>query len=83
MDSFGARFLRPDRKDEPHRNGSLGRVRQCIESTIWTCKSQLALSATAGAPSSASASASPSDCSRSQQASHNQRLGDPGHHFTT
>lgn len=39
----GATFLRPDRKNEPHRNGSLGQVRQWIESTFWTCKGQLGL----------------------------------------
>ena len=39
----GARMLRPDRKDEPRRHGSLGAVRQWIESTIWTCKGQLGL----------------------------------------
>ena len=39
----GCRFLRPDRKDEPPRFGSLGRVRQWIESVFWTCKGQLGL----------------------------------------
>jgi hypothetical protein len=39
----GAHFLRPDRKDEPHRHGSLGQVRQWIESVFWTCKGQLGL----------------------------------------
>jgi hypothetical protein len=39
----GATFLRPDRRNEPHRNGSLGAVRQWIESTFWTCKGQLGL----------------------------------------
>jgi hypothetical protein len=34
MASAGARFLRPDRKNEPRRNGSLGPVRQWIESVI-------------------------------------------------
>ena len=43
MAAHGATFLRPDRKDEPRRNGSLGAVRQCIESTFWTCKGQLGL----------------------------------------
>ena len=43
MASLGARFLRPDRNNEPRRNGSLGPVRQWIESVIWTCKGQLAL----------------------------------------
>jgi len=36
-------FMRPDRKNQPRRNGSLGQVRQWIESTFWTCKGQLGL----------------------------------------
>jgi hypothetical protein len=43
MAARGARFLRPDRKDEPLRFGSLGSVRQWIESVFWTCKGQLGL----------------------------------------
>jgi hypothetical protein len=43
MSAHGARFLRPDRKNEPRRHGSLGAVRQWIESTFWTCKGQLGL----------------------------------------
>jgi Transposase DDE domain len=40
---FGAALLRPDRADEPRRHGSLGRVRQWIESTFDTLKDQLSL----------------------------------------
>jgi hypothetical protein len=36
-------LLRPDRADEPHRHGSLGRFRQWIESTFATLKDQLGL----------------------------------------
>ena len=36
-------LLRPDRADEPRRLGSLGRVRQWIESTFDTLKGQLGL----------------------------------------
>lgn len=43
MASLGADFRRPDRKDEAPRFGSLGSVRQWIESVFWTCKGQLAL----------------------------------------
>jgi hypothetical protein len=43
MADHGARLLRPDRRNEPRRNGSLGAVRQWIESTFWTCKGQLGL----------------------------------------
>ncbi len=43
MADRGATFLRPDRRDEEPRYGSLGRVRQWIESVFWTCKGQLGL----------------------------------------
>ena len=41
--THGACLLRPDRADEPHRLGSLGRWRQWIESTFDTLKDQLGL----------------------------------------
>jgi hypothetical protein len=41
--SLGASLIRPDRKDEPRRHGSLGRIRQWIESTFDTLKDQLSL----------------------------------------
>ncbi|MGH3028003.1 MAG: IS982 family transposase [Gaiellaceae bacterium] len=41
--SLGGRLLRPDRRDEPRRFGSLGGVRQWIESAFSTCKGQLSL----------------------------------------
>jgi hypothetical protein len=40
---YGAWLLRPDRADEPRRDGSLGRWRQWIESTFDTLKDQLGL----------------------------------------
>jgi hypothetical protein len=43
MAHAGATFLRPDRDDEPRRHGSLGAVRQWIESAFQTCKGQLGL----------------------------------------
>jgi hypothetical protein len=43
MADHGATFLRPDRRDEPRRHGSLGATRQWIEPTFWTCKGQLSL----------------------------------------
>jgi len=43
MASLHANFLRPDRRNEPTRFGSLGGVRQWIESVFWTCKGPLAL----------------------------------------
>jgi hypothetical protein len=41
--TLGARLLRPDRKNEPRRHGSLGPIRQWIESIIDTLKGQLSL----------------------------------------
>ena len=41
--ALGATLLRPDRKDEPHRFGALGGIRQWIESTFDTLKDQLSL----------------------------------------
>jgi hypothetical protein len=41
--AHGVVLLRPDRADEPHRLGSLGRWRQWIESTFDTLKDQLGL----------------------------------------
>lgn len=35
--------MRPDRRDEQPRFGSLGFIRQRIESVFWTCKGQLGL----------------------------------------
>lgn len=43
MASRGATFLRPDRKDEEPRFGSLGAVRQWVESAFWSLKGQLGL----------------------------------------
>jgi hypothetical protein len=43
MAQRGATFLRPDRKGEPRRYGSLGAIRQWIESVFWTCKGPLGL----------------------------------------
>ena len=82
MASYGARFLRPDRKDEPRRHGSLGPVRQWIESTFWTCKGQLALERHGGRTILGL-------CTRiairmlalAAGLIHNQQLGHPGRHF--
>ena len=82
MASHGARFLRPDRKDEGRRHGSLGPIRQWIESTIWTCKGQLTLERHGGRTI-------PGLCVRvalrllalAAGLVHNQTIGDPGRHF--
>lgn len=83
MAGLGCRFLRPDRKDEPRRNGSLGPVRQWIESVIWTCKGQLTLEAHGGRTV-------PGICVRiairmlalAAGLIHNQQIGEPGRHFS-
>ena len=41
--SYGCQLLRPDRRNEPHRHGTLGGIRQWIESIIETTKGQLSL----------------------------------------
>ena len=45
---FGVYLLRPDRKDEPTRHGSLARCRQWIEAVFDTLKGQLTLEAHGG-----------------------------------
>ncbi|MFJ8329983.1 IS982 family transposase [Streptomyces sp. NPDC094437] len=42
-DRLGAHLVRPDRKDEPFRFGTIARVRQWIEAVIDTLKGQLSL----------------------------------------
>jgi hypothetical protein len=82
MAALGARFLRPDRKDEPRRHGSLGPVRQWIESVFWTCKGQLTLEAHGGRTTRGL-------CTRvalrllalAAGLVHNHDIGDPGRHF--
>jgi hypothetical protein len=55
MAGRGATFLRPDRRDEKPRFGSLGRVRQWIESVFGPARASSASSATAPAPCPGSA----------------------------
>jgi hypothetical protein len=82
MADRGATFLRPDRKDEKPRFGSLGTVRQWIESVFWTCKGQLGLERHG-------ARTLPGLCARigmrllalSAGLWHNWQVGDPGRHF--
>lgn len=80
--ALGARLLRPDRKNEPARHGSLGGVRQWIESVIWTCKGQLTLEHHGRRTLEGL-------CVRvalrllalAAGLVHNQQIGDPGRHF--
>ncbi len=82
MANLGAHFLRPDRRDEPCRHGSLGPVRQWIESVFWTCKGQLTLEAHGGRTIEGL-------CTRvalrllalAAGLVHNHDIGDPGRHF--
>lgn len=79
---LGARFLRPDRRNEPRTNGSLAPVRQWIESVFWTCKGQLALERHGGRTL-------PGVCARvalrllalAAGLLHNHEIGNPGRHF--
>jgi len=84
MAAVGARFVRPDRKNEPARNGSLGPIRQWIESVFWTCKGQLTLEAHGGRTLTGV-------CTRvglrllalAAGLVHNQDIGNPGRHFAS
>jgi hypothetical protein len=83
MADLGARFLRPDRRDEDRRHGSLGPVRQWIESVLWTCKGQLTLERHGGRTLGGV-------CVRvalrllalAAGLTHNYDIGEPGRHFT-
>jgi hypothetical protein len=82
MASLGCRFLRPDRKDEPPRNGSLGPIRQWIESVIWTCKGQLTLEAHGGRTVlGVCVRVAIRMLALAAGLIHNQQIGDPGRHF--
>ena len=82
MADRGARFLRPDRKDERPRFGSLGAVRQWIESVFWTCKGQLGLERH-GARTLPGLGARIALRLLALAAGlwHNHEIGDPGRHF--
>lgn len=82
MAGFGARFLRPDRKDERRRHGSLRAVRQWIKSTFWTCKGQLALKRHGGRTVlGVSVRVALRMLALAAGLVHNQQVGDPGRHF--
>jgi Transposase DDE domain len=83
MAATGATFLRPDRRDEQPRFGTLGHVRQWIELVFWTCKGQLGLE-------HHGARTLPGLCARiairllalAAGLWHNWQIGHPGRHFT-
>ena len=83
MAERGATFLRPDRKDEQPRFGSLGAVRQWVESAFWSLKGQLGLERHG-------ARTLPGLCARigarlmalSAVLWHNWEIGEPGRHLS-
>jgi hypothetical protein len=82
MAGLGARFLRPDRKNERRRHGSLGPVRQWIESTFWTCKGQLTLERHGGRTIlGVCVRVALRMLALAAGLIHNQQIGDPGRHF--
>lgn len=84
MAGRGARFLRPDRKDEPAHFGKLGAVRQWIESVFATCKGQLGLERH-GARTLPGLGARIGLRLLALTAAlwHNHHIGDPGRHLAT
>jgi hypothetical protein len=81
--ALGGRLLRPDRKDEPTRFGSLGRIRQWIESTFNTLKDQLSLERHGGRTLSGLISRIARRLLALTAAIlHNWHTGNPGRHLT-
>lgn len=81
--SFGCQLLRPDRKNEQPRFGSLAGVRQWIESIVQTTKGQLSLERH-GARTLQGLIARIAQRLLALAAGcwHNWQLGQPGRHFT-
>ena len=63
ISALGVRLLRPDRRDEPTRHGSLGGSGSGSSRSTTTSRASSAWNATAGAPRTGSSPASPSRCS--------------------
>lgn len=83
MAELGAYFLRPDRKGEPARFGSLGGVRQWIESIIDSIKGQLSLERHAAHTMGGLISRIAGRLLALAAALwHNWNIGDPGRHLT-
>jgi hypothetical protein len=61
-DGYGMSLVRPDRRDEAPRHGSIGWIRQWIESVNDTLKGQLDLERHGGRTTEASTPGSPSGC---------------------
>jgi hypothetical protein len=81
--SLGAQLLRPDRKDEPPRFGSLGGLRQWIESAFDTLKDQLSLERHGGRTLTGLISRIARRLLALTAALlHNWQIGNPGRHLT-
>lgn len=79
----GCQLLRPDRQDEQPRHGSLGRVRQWIESIIETTKGQLSLERHgARTLDGIIARIAQRLLALAAGCMHNWLIGQPGRHFT-
>ena len=81
--ALGGRLLRPDRRNEPPRFGSLGGIRQWIESTFDTLKDQLSLERHGGRTLTGLVSRIARRLLALTAAIiHNWQLGTPGRHLT-
>jgi len=81
--SLASALLRPDRRDEQARHGSLGGVRQWIESIIDTIKGQLSLERHGGrTPDGVWARVCQRVLALAIGVWHNWQLGEPGRSFT-
>jgi hypothetical protein len=80
---LGGQLIRPDRKDEQPRFGSLGAIRQWIESVFQTLKEQLSLERhRARTLTGVVARVAQRVLALAAGLWHNEQIGDPGRHFT-
>jgi hypothetical protein len=80
---LGGQLVRPDRKDETPRFGSLGRIRQWIESVFQTLKDQLGLERhRARTLTGIVARIAQRLLALAGGLWHNEQIGNPGRHFT-
>ena len=81
--SFGCQLLRPDRRDQQPRHGSLGGFRQWIEAIVETTKGQFSLERHgARTPNGLIARITQRLLALAAGCWHNWNTGDPGRHFT-
>ena len=80
---LGGQLIRPDRKDERPRFGSLGGMRQWIESVFQTLKEQLSLERhRARTLTGVVARVAQRVLALAAGLWHNEQIGEPGRHFT-